>query len=227
MTLGNNEVKPWKKAIEVELITFGDWEITDYRLEKIDPTNGVARLPTFPVLADGYIRPRGGLSCYFENAIEMLDEPGEWHFDRKTGVLSYWPKPGEDMATTEVIAPRLTSLLRISGTAHNPVKNVHFGGIHFEHTDSIVPPTGYVGWGACTTLIDHQLPPAGRKIPVEVAVTMDFSKSCSIEDCQLAHLGASGCEMGDGSSADIVRGNQIFDVGAHGVVVNGRVQPDC
>ncbi len=30
VTLGNNEVKPWKKIIEVELITLGDWEITDY-----------------------------------------------------------------------------------------------------------------------------------------------------------------------------------------------------
>src|ERR1017187_7053040 len=132
--------------------------------------------------------PRPGLACYFENAIEMLDEPGEWHLDRKTGVLSYWPRPGEDMATTEVVAPRLTSLLRISGTARNPVRNVHFRGIRFEYTDSIVPATGYVGWGGCTTLIDRQLPPQGRRISVEVAVVMDFSKSCSVEDCQLAHL---------------------------------------
>ena len=222
VTLGNNEVRPWKKVIEVELVTFGDWEITDYRLEKIDPTNGIVRLPTFPVLADGYIRPRPGLACYFENAIEMLDEPGEWHLDRKTGVLSYWPRPGEDMATTEVVAPRLTSLLRISGTARNPVRNVHFRGIRFEYTDSIVPATGYVGWGGCTTLIDRQLPPQGRRISVEVAVVMDFSKSCSVEDCQLAHLGASGCQIGEGSSANVLRGNQIFDTGAHGVTVSGH-----
>jgi Right handed beta helix region len=222
VTLGNNEVRPWKKVLEVELITFGDWEITNYRIQKIDPTNGIVRLPTFPVLAGVYLRPRGGLACYFENAIEMLDEPGEWHLDRKTGVLSYWPRAGEDMVTTEVVAPRLTSLLRISGTVRNPVKNVHFHGIRFEHTDSIVPPTGYVGWGGCTTLIDRQLPPAGRRMPVEVAVAMDFSKSCSIEDCQIDHLGASGCRIGEGSSADIVRRNHIFDVGAHGVVVTGR-----
>jgi glycosyl hydrolase family 141/parallel beta helix pectate lyase-like protein len=222
VTLGNNEVQPWKKVIEVELVTLGDWEITDYRLEKIDPTNGIVRLPTFPVLADGYIRPRPGLACYFENAIEMLDEPGEWHLDRKTGVLSYWPRPGEDMAAVETVAPRLTLLLRISGTAHNLVKNVHFHGIHFEHTDSILPATGYVGWGACATLIDRQLPPDGRRMPVEVAINLDFSKSCSVEDCQVTHLGASGCRLGEGSAACSLRGNEIFDVGAHGIVVFGR-----
>jgi hypothetical protein len=222
ITLGNNEVQPWKKVIEVELVTFGDWEITDYRPEKIDPTNGIVRLPTFPVLADGYIRPRPGLACYFENAIEMLDEPGEWHLDRKTGVLSYWPRPGEDMSTMEAVAPRIASLLRISGTARNPVRNVHFHGIRFEYTDSVLPSTGYVGWGGCTTLIDRQLPPQGRRTPVEVAINMDFSKSCSIEDCQVAHLGASGCRLGEGSFASFLHGNDIFDVGAHGVVVFGR-----
>ena len=223
VTLGNNEVKPWKKVIEVELITFGDWEITDYRIEKADPTNGIVRLPTFPVLADGYIRPRGGLACYFENAIEMLDEPGDWYLDRKTGVLSYWPRLGEeDMTTVEVVAPRLTSLLRISGTAHNPVKNIHFRGIRFGYTDSIVPPTGYVGWGGCTTLLERQSPPGGKRASVEVAVASDFSKSCSLEDCQIAHLGASGCRIGEGSFANVLSGNQIFDTGAHGIVVSGR-----
>jgi hypothetical protein len=218
VTLGNDEVKPWKKVMDVELVTFGDWEITDYRIEKVDPTNGIVRLPTFPVLADGYIRPRGGLACYFENAIEMLDEPGEWHLDRKTGVLSYWPRPGEDMATTEVVAPRLTSLLRISGTPRNPVRNVHFRGIRFEHTDSIMPATGYVGYGGGTYFIDRQ----HRTLSVEVAVVMDSSKSCSIEGCQLAHLGASGLKIANDSSNNLLQGNHVFDVGAHGIVVGGQ-----
>ncbi len=51
---------------------------------------------------------------------------------------------------------------------------------------------------------------------------MDFSKSCSIEDCQIAHLGASGCRIGEGSFANVLSGNQIFDTGAHGIVVSGR-----
>jgi hypothetical protein len=32
-------------------------------------------------------------ACYFENALEMLDEPGEWHLDRQTGVCRIGPGP--------------------------------------------------------------------------------------------------------------------------------------
>ena len=32
---------------------------------------------------------------YVENALELLDQPGEWYLNRETGVLSYWPMPGE------------------------------------------------------------------------------------------------------------------------------------
>ena len=51
---------------------------------------------------------------------------------------------------------------------------------------------------------------------------MDFTKSCSFEDCQVAHLGASGFSMDDGSSSNRLRGNQLFDLGAHGITLRGR-----
>ena len=41
--------------------------------------------------------PAGAFACYFENALELLDEPGEWYLDRQTGTLSYWPREGEDL----------------------------------------------------------------------------------------------------------------------------------
>ena len=52
---------------------------------------------------------------YVENVREALDAPGEWYLDRKTGVLLYWPREGEDMAKAEVVAPVLGELVRIVG----------------------------------------------------------------------------------------------------------------
>ena len=51
------------------------------------------------------------LRDYVENAIELLDEPGEWYCDRSTGRLSYLPKPGESPAR---LAARIAIL---AGTA--------------------------------------------------------------------------------------------------------------
>ena len=34
------------------------------------------------------------LPDYVENAFELLDEPGEWYLDRKSGILYFWqPAP--------------------------------------------------------------------------------------------------------------------------------------
>ena len=47
------------------------------------------------------------LACDFCRR-EALSEPGEWYLDRKTGVLTYIAKPGEDPNRDTVIAPRAT-----------------------------------------------------------------------------------------------------------------------
>ena len=44
----------------------------------------------------------------------MLDQPGEWYLDRHTGVLSYWPRPGEDLTRDEVVAPVVQKTLLAS-----------------------------------------------------------------------------------------------------------------
>jgi hypothetical protein len=57
----------------------------------------IARSSTSPIPAAG--RSAGGTRprYYVENVPEALDAPGEFYLDRKTGVLSYYPRPGEDM----------------------------------------------------------------------------------------------------------------------------------
>jgi len=56
--------------------------------------------------------PAAGKACYLENALEMLDQPGEWYLDRQTGVLSYWPRDGEDLTRDQVVAPVLQHAVR-------------------------------------------------------------------------------------------------------------------
>ena len=68
--------------------------------------------------------PTGAYTCYFENAIEMLDQPGEWYLDRQTGTLSYWPREREDLTRAEVVAPVVQkSLLVVAGTPARAVKS--------------------------------------------------------------------------------------------------------
>jgi len=50
---------------------------------------------------------------YVDNVFEGLSE-GEWYLDRYTNELYYWPLPGEDIYSSEIIAPVIEQLLQVA-----------------------------------------------------------------------------------------------------------------
>jgi len=55
---------------------------------------GVVVLKPPHAVGHNAIRPRSGRWCYFENSFDLLDAPGEWHLDRRTGVMPALPTFG-------------------------------------------------------------------------------------------------------------------------------------
>ncbi|MBR6319227.1 MAG: right-handed parallel beta-helix repeat-containing protein [Prevotella sp.] len=76
---------------------------------------------------------------YLTGALELLDEPGEWHLDIQARRLYYMPLPGEDMTTATVEAPALQTLLAVEGTPDQPVRGVTLRGITFSHATWLRP----------------------------------------------------------------------------------------
>jgi len=71
-------------------------------------------------------------NCWIENAIEELDEPGEWVL--QDGKLYLWPRN-----TSPVYYPTQNEVLKvegkvdIEGAQDTPVRNLHFSGLTFMH----------------------------------------------------------------------------------------------
>lgn len=69
------------------------------------------------------------------NALEYLDQPGEFYFDRTSQTLYYMPREHENMKVAEVVVPVVETLISIKGkNLKEHVSNVRFEGITFEHT---------------------------------------------------------------------------------------------
>jgi hypothetical protein len=149
LSLPPGSIKSWQSPPDAEVVVLGDWDITRKLIQTLDVKKGLVTL--FPPLFLGHpaIRPVAGMACYVENAIEFLDQPGEWYLDRRTGVLSYWPVVGQDLTRASVVAPVLTRLLELKGKAGQTVHDIHFKGIQLEHTDWPLPGHGYHGQQAC------------------------------------------------------------------------------
>jgi GH141 insertion domain/Right handed beta helix region len=79
----------------------------------------------------------GGFQTHYyiiENALELLDTPGEWYLNRGTGELYYMPRAGEDLSTALVTVPALETLIDLQSAS-----NIQFVGITFEDSNWLVP----------------------------------------------------------------------------------------
>ena len=76
---------------------------------------------------------------WIENAYELLDSPREWYLDRTNSYLYYIPSSDENMSTASVIAPKLESLVTMTGTSTTPIQNIQFDGITFADATNLRP----------------------------------------------------------------------------------------
>ncbi|MGA2617635.1 MAG: right-handed parallel beta-helix repeat-containing protein [Thermoguttaceae bacterium] len=213
LTVAPGVLRDWSSTADIEVMVAGNWEINRKRVESLDAkANRIVLAPPHQSGPD-YIFPNAGRWYHLENARELLDQPGEWYLDRKTGTLSYWPRPGEDMTRCEVVAPVLQQLLVLQGPPQKAVRNLHFKGLRFEYTDWELPKEGYMGVQASHYgNAEHHVPSAIR---------LAWAENCSIEDGVLARLGGCGVEVATGCRENLIQGNRVFDVSANGILVYG------
>jgi hypothetical protein len=215
------DISNWKNISDVEIVIHGNWAINRKRLQAVDAKTGTITLAPPHAKPIPWNRPSKGRYCYLENAIEMLDKPGEWYLDRKTGVLTYLPLEGQDMTKAHVVAPILKRLVEIVGTDGKPIRNLHFRGISFEHTSWPLPAGGYHGIQACHFSTTGKNPTGRRWWGIEPAIFCEFVDSVSFTDGEVAHTGGSGIYFSNGSTNCEIIGNHIHNVAANGVMLAG------
>ena len=217
LTLEPGRVKRWSNLQDVEAVVLKNWATLHKRVHRVDPAGGLVVLQPPHVKYFGGNRPRRRGGCFFENAPEMLDEPGEWYLDRRTGVLTYWPRRGEDMARARVVAPVLTHVVSIAGEAAGPVINVHFRGLGFMHNHLPLPSEGHHGRQGAFRY-------GGGGMPC--AVRWRHAHGCSLTGGRVAHVGGGGVDLREGCRGNVIEGNEVFDAEGNGINVGGPNDPD-
>ncbi|MFI5378313.1 MAG: right-handed parallel beta-helix repeat-containing protein [Tepidisphaerales bacterium] len=201
------DIKPYARLGDAYVVLMHSWETSIHPLKSVDTATNTVQFaaPMKEWWCIGYWEDHQ--RYYVENALELLDQPGEWYLNRETGVLSYWPMPGEKLGQTEVIAPVLPELVRLAGNADKGefVRNVTLRGLVFHHADWILDPRGNSSTQAA--------------VDVPAAVTADGALNCAFEGCEVAHIGTYGVWFRRGCKDCRIQHNRLFDLGAGGIRV--------
>lgn len=223
INLKQGDVSDWGNFDEVEIYIQMLWSISVMRLESFFDEGEQSVLTVQNPERDLVFKrlwPRKipDQAFHFENAREFIDQPGEWSINRKTEEIHYYPMPGEDMETAEVIVPQVETLLAVKGTLDKPVEYLKIEGLTFMHSNWVLPnERGYLNNQAGQYTIEPTVenvqyvgrPPAA--VEVEAAHNVTFSRNV------FKKLGAVGLDLHFGTRNCEVVGNVFFDIAGSGI----------
>lgn len=170
---------------------------------------------------------------YLTNAMELLDEPGEWFHDIQARKLYYNPRRNEDMKQAQTIVPTVETLIEVQGTLDRPVRHIRFENITFEYTTWMRPSEkGHVPLQAGMYLTDayridpqmirnynnHKLDNQGWLGRPAAAVQVSAADNIDFIGCRFEHLGSSALDYIYGNQGGRVEGCLFRDIAGNGIV---------
>ena len=230
------------KAPYAELVIHEMWCVANLRIKKIEVEGDSAAIsfhnpesriqfehpwPCPMITTDGH-----NSAFYLTNAIELLDQPGDWYHDIRTHKLYYYPRQGEQIETIKAEVPVLETLLRIEGTQGREVADITFQNITFSHTGWMRPSThGHVPLQAGMYLTDayklrpqitrvdnHKLDNQGWIERADAAIELTHTRNINFKGCTFKHMGGSGIDYKEGCTNGVVDNCIFNDIAMNGYV---------
>ncbi len=211
---------------DVELVFDSEWMHHRYPVSNIIYESGKATLEMqqpywsalFGVNANQGHFPNVGKGFYLENALELLDEPGEFYFDKDAKRIYYYPFPEENMTTAQCYVGVTETLLHITGDDKNTrVDGLTFENIQFKYGAwNTVSTTGLLTWQA-----DHAADTANPQTTVQMPAQVQVERANNIvfRGCVFACLGSTALGMTDAVSDCLIDGNIFRDLSAGAISV--------
>ncbi len=227
--LNDLSIASWNNLQDVEIAYQTVWILPRIHISSVDtdhkriimqyPAYGIARTHAYGVRIED--------PTWIENAFELLDQPGEWYFNRTNGRLYYMPKEGENMATAEVVVPVLQTLVQVNGSRTQKVENLDFQGLSFQHATWLQPNEYGVGFVDNQANVYHRSGSEGIYFEMTPGnVICRFAQNVTFENCTFRHLGANGLDLQEGAAFSSIRGCTFIDISGSGLQVGEISHPN-
>ncbi|MNI08997.1 hypothetical protein D3C73_620500 [compost metagenome] len=230
--LDRHEVKDWSQFQGVEMVIQQFWSESTVRLKQFRISGQEARVtiqePEGTMLFQRPHAPKvPGQYYHFENALEFVQEQGDWYANNATGELSYIPHEDVDMTSVIAIAPVVETLISLVGTLNHPVHDILISGLTFEHTTWLRPSEqGNLNAQAGQYNVyadEHNKQYVGRP---SAGVYVACAQRVCIHRNEFRHMGATALDFHYGTDTCEAEGNLIHDIAGNGISIGIYSKPD-
>jgi hypothetical protein len=159
-----------------------------------------------------------GLPTAIENNYQFLTT-GEFYVDQSSAgahELYYIPRAGENLATAQVEAPSLETVVKGDGTLTNPISNLAFKGITFADSTWLRPGTTL---GFPETSYNKMNNPSGPETQIQAGVWFYAAHHVEFDGDTFTRMGGAGLTLDDGSQHNTVVGSVFDDISGNGVQI--------
>jgi parallel beta-helix repeat protein len=209
------ELQNWHTSDRAEVVVMTRWLESRSTVTSIDEREQILTFdkPSFLRIAEGDL-------YYLENALEILEDPGEWYLDRKLGRLYYMPMTDEEENEVNAIVPVLTRLIELQEDWRSEkfVEHLTFENLTFAHTQWYYPEES------------HRNSSVQAACDIPGAIYGSGVRFCTWKDCTIAHISNYGIELASVCQDNQVINCQLFDLGAGGIKIyanGGNKIVDC
>ena len=130
--ISGDEIKPEWANSDVEVVILQDWTAPRLKISEVQDIGNGDKIVSF---SSNAYRAFGILPdqtrYYVENALGLLDEPGEWYFDKAEGYLYYYPQSGQNINSLNIVIPKTNQFIKTVTGAK--IQNLNFKYLKFQH----------------------------------------------------------------------------------------------
>ncbi len=210
-----NDLRNWGNITDIEVVArphYG-WVSNILPLKSVDTEKKVA-YTTVP--ATYYITKLSGSgddanpNLRVLNAIDHLDEPGEWVINSKENRIYYWPVEGKP---DDVYYPVTKEIIRIEGSEDNGsvIRNIVIRGITFAHGDRDTMEDGDIG-------IQHDWAFYNKS---DALIRLVDTENCIIDECTFVSSGGGGVRLDAYSQHNKIINNKFMYLGGTAILLSG------
>ncbi len=215
--VSSSDIKQYSNVEDIQILWVEEFKCSYVPLRAILPSGKdemilKMKTPDFTKVSGWkYIKPSSHF--FVINAIEELDEPGEWYLDSKKRIVYYYPfKRDGDLSKIEIWAPKTGPLLKIDGAPMSPVNDISLEGITFRYGNWEEAKNELLGFSQAEIFKDYTSEISGQLI-------LDYANNITISDCTVKHMGSCGIQVYEGCNNILIDGNLTFDTTAAGISI--------